>query len=418
MAKIFVSIAAYRDPELLPTIKNLLSTAKNPKDLVICIAWQHAEEDTWDNLDKYKKDKRFKIIDIPYQEAKGVCHARNLIQQYYNEEDYYFQLDSHHRFVDNWDEELKDMISYLKCIGHYKPILSTYLPSYFPESDPNGRLQEVWSLNIDRFMPAGAIFLRPQGLDGWKQMKEPVFSRFLSAHFIFTIGKFVKEVPYDPELYFHGEESSLAARAYTWGYDLFNPHKVYAWHEYTREGKKKHWDDSQDWKAKDDASYARFRVLFGMDPGCTPCKRKSLGIYGFGMSRTLEAFERYAGLKFSTRQIHKHTLLHKLPPTQGDYESGLCSVIKVCIDVYKGSLTEPDYDLFAVALIDEKGNDLYRKDCDELEIKGLLNSDPNDKFIHIWREYEDIKKPHSWRVWPHSISKGWMEKIEQVISYE
>lgn len=418
MAKIFVSIAAYRDPELLPTLKDLIANAKNPKDLVICIAWQHAEEDTWDTLDKYKKDKRFKIIDIPYQEAKGVCHARNLIQQQYDGEDYYFQLDSHHRFIKDWDQELKEMINYLQCRGYYKPVLSTYLPSYFPESDPKGRLEEVWSLNIDRFMPAGAIFLRPQGLDGWRQLKEPVFSRFLSAHFIFTIGKFVTEVPYDPNLYFHGEESSLAARAYTHGYDLFNPHKVYAWHEYTREGKKKHWDDSQDWKAKDDASYARFRKLFGMDPGCTPCQRKILGPYGFGMVRTLEAFERYAGLKFSTRQIHKQTLLHKLPPIEGDYESGLCNMIKVCIDVYKGSLPETDYDLFAVALIDENGNDLYRKDCNELEIRGLLTTDANDKFMHIWRDYEDTRQPHSWRVWPHSKSKGWMEKIEQVILYE
>jgi len=210
----------------------------------------------------------------------------------------------------------------------------------------------------------------------------------------------------------------LAARAYTHGYDLFNPHKVYAWHEYTREGKKKHWDDSQDWKAKDDASYARFRKLFGMDPGCTPCQRKLLGPYGFGMVRTLEAFERYAGLKFATRQIHKQTLLHKPPPIQGDYESGLCNMIKVCIDVYKGSLPETDYDLFAVALIDENGNDLHRKDCNELEIRGLLTTDTNDKFVHIWREYEDIRQPHSWRVWPHSKSKGWMEKIEQVILYE
>ena len=35
MAKIFVSIAAYRDPELLPTLKDLLVTAKNPKDSIL-----------------------------------------------------------------------------------------------------------------------------------------------------------------------------------------------------------------------------------------------------------------------------------------------------------------------------------------------------------------------------------------------
>ena len=43
---------------------------------------------------------------------------------------------------------------------------------------------------------------------------------------------------------------------------------------------------------------------------------------------------------------------------------------------------------------------------------------PDDQFIQIWREYESINRPVSWRVWPHSASKGWMERIEDKISYE
>ena len=81
MSKIFVSIAAYRDPELLPTLQDLIINAANPNDLVICIAWQHSKEDKWDTLKKYKKDPRFKIIDIPYKESQGVCWARNQVQQ-------------------------------------------------------------------------------------------------------------------------------------------------------------------------------------------------------------------------------------------------------------------------------------------------------------------------------------------------
>jgi glycosyltransferase involved in cell wall biosynthesis len=418
MAKIFVSIASYRDPELLPTLKNLLENARNPDDLVICIAWQHSKEDKWDTLKKYKKDPRFKIIDIDYKDSKGVCWARSEIQKLYTDEDYYFQLDSHHRFSKDWDLQLKDILNYLMLKGHEKPLLSTYIPEYFPDKDPKDRLNEIWGLNIDRFMPAGAIFLRPHHIENWQDLKEPFPTRFVSAHFIFTLGKFVDEVPYDPNLYFHGEESSLAARAYTHGYDLFAPHKVIVWHEYTRKGKKRHWDDSQDWKAKDDASYARFRKLFGMDPGCSPCQRKALAPYGFGTVRSLEDFERYAGLKFSTRQIHKETIEYKFPPIKGDYESGLTSTFKHCIDVYRGSLTETDYDYFAVAFLNENGEDVYRRDCDKAEINSMLSADPNNKFIHIWRDFEAVERPISWRVWPHSESKGWMERIEQKIQYE
>jgi len=418
MAKIFVSIAAYRDPELIPTIKNLLSTCSNPSDLHICIGWQHSKEDTWDTLDEFKDDPRFTIIDVDYKEAKGVCWMRKQIQDYYQGEEYYLQLDSHHRFSQDWDVTLKDYLHYLQCKNYLKPILTAYIPGYFPDRDPEGRVQEVWGLNIQRFMPSGVIFLQPHHVDNWQELTEPFKARFISAHFIFTIGKFVEEVPYDELLYFHGEESSLAARAYTYGYDLFSPHRPIVWHEYTREGKKKHWDDNQDWKQRDDDSYARYRKLMGQDEGCTSCQRKSIAPRYFGTARTFEQYEKYAGLKFSTRQIHIETKNNNFPPIKSDYESGLTDTQKYCIDVYKGSLTETDYDNFAIAFLDKDGNDIHRQDADKKEIQSLFNQNETDKFIHIWRTFDHTERPHSWRVWPHSESKGWLDRIEQVISYE
>ena len=53
MEKIFVSIAAYRDPELVKTIKDCLNKAKNPQRLVFVICWQHAKEDEWDTLELF-----------------------------------------------------------------------------------------------------------------------------------------------------------------------------------------------------------------------------------------------------------------------------------------------------------------------------------------------------------------------------
>ncbi len=416
MGKIFVSIASYRDPELLKTIESLLSNAENPEDLRLVIAWQHSDADTWDNLDAYKNDDRFKILDIDHKESKGVCWARNIIQKEYALEDYYFQLDSHHRFEKNWDTTLIDYLHFLQCKGHKKPLLSSYLPSYFPDTEI--RTQEVWGLNIDRFLPEGAVFLRPYHIDNWEGLKEPFKARFTSAHFIFTLGSFALDVPYDPNLYFHGEETSIAARAFTNGYDLFSPHRPIVYHEYTRSGKKKHWDDTTNWSELDKESYKRFRMLFGMYPGCTPCQRKGLNPYVFGTDRTLQDYQRYVGLKFETRQIHKETKENRLPPISSDYESGLCSIQKHCIDVYKGSLTETDYDTFVVAFLNEKGEDVYRKDANENEIKSLLDHSKEDAFIHIWREYEDTQNPHSWRVWPHSKSKGWCDRIDKIISYE
>ena len=84
--KIFVQIAAYRDPQLEPTIKNMLENAKRPKNLRIGICRQYNPDDQFDLLEEYRKDKRFRILDIPYLESQGTCWARNQIQQLFNNE--------------------------------------------------------------------------------------------------------------------------------------------------------------------------------------------------------------------------------------------------------------------------------------------------------------------------------------------
>jgi len=91
MSKIFIQIASYRDPQLLPTIKDCIANSKYPENLVFCIAWQHSSEDEWDNLDEFKDDPRFKIIDIDYKDAQGACWARYQIQQLYDGEEYTLQ---------------------------------------------------------------------------------------------------------------------------------------------------------------------------------------------------------------------------------------------------------------------------------------------------------------------------------------
>ena len=409
--KIFIQIASYRDPQLLPTLRDCISKSKYPENLVFSIAWQHSVDDEWDTLDEYVTDSRFKIIDIDYRDSKGACWARNKLQQNYIDEEYTLQLDSHHRFIENWDEELIGMFNQLKNKGIEKPLLTSYISSFDPEKDPEGRVNVPWKMNFDRFIPEGAVFFLPAGIDNFKELSEPVPARFYSAHFAFAAGSFVKEVPHDPEYYFHGEEISIAVRAYTWGYDLFHPHKIVIWHEYTRKGRTKQWDDDKTWGDKNSNSHLRNRKLFEMD-GLT--KDIDFGIYDFGNVRTLEDYERYAGISFKKRAVQKYTLDNNLapnPPLYGvEFEESFLKIFKHCIDVHKGSFKETDYDFWAVIFEDERNQPLNRKDILSDEINNMLND--SDEFIKIWRTFDTVKKPAKWIVWPHSSSKGWLDKIE------
>lgn len=408
---IFVQIASYRDPQLVPTLKSMIENAEKPNNLRIGICRQYSESDGFDNLDEFRDDKRFRILDVPYNESKGVCWARNQVQQLYKNEVYTLQIDSHMRFAKNWDSEMIDMIKNLQGMGIPKPLLTGYVSSFDPDNEPNGRVNEPWRMSFDRFIPEGAVFFIPETIPNWRELESPVPSRFYSAHYAFTLGEFSKEVQHNPEYYFHGEEISIAVRAFTHGYDLFHPHKVLIWHEYTRKGRTKQWDDDKSWGEKNNKSHLTNRKLFGMDG---EKQEGHDGPYGFGKERTLQDYEMYSGLSFKKRGVQKYTLDKLYPPnpeydSYEEFEESITSIFKHCIDVGFDRVPEKDYEFWVVAFHDSRDQTIFRKDADKDEIK-IMMSDP-DGYCKVWREFPIDEKPSYWVVWPYSKSKGWCDRL-------
>ena len=411
---IFIQIAAYRDPQLLPTLRDCILKAKYPENLRFGICWQHDDKES---MEEFFDDKRFTILDVPFIKSQGVCWARNAIQQYYKGEKYTCQLDSHHRFVQDWDDILIKMIEQLQAKGHKKPLLTGYIPSFDPDNDPGARIHIPWKMNFDRFIPEGAVFFLPASIDDFNERTEPIPARFYSAHFCFTLGQFCTEVPHDPNYYFHGEEISIAVRAFTKGYDLFHPHKVVVWHEYTRKGRTKQWDDDKQWVDRNNKCHLRNRKLFEMDG---EKKDIDFGVYDFGTVRTLKDYEKYSGLCFKKRAVQRYTLDNNLAPnpytfkTEKEYEASFLRIFKHCIDIRYEQVPLKDYDFWVVAFKDKEGKDVYRKDADRDEIDRLFN-DP-DKYCKVWREFNCEENPHSWIVWPHSKEKGWQDPITGILN--
>jgi len=409
--RIFIQIASYRDPELVKTIKSIIENARNPKNLRFGICRQYHPEDGFDSLEEYKDDNRFRVIDVLYSESKGVCWARNLTQTLYEGEEYTMQIDSHMRFEKNWDSEFIKMIKQLQKDGFEKPLLTGYVSSFNPENDPAERVKEPWRMVFDRFIPEGAVFFLPETIPGWEKLKKPIPARFYSAHFCFTLGQFSEEVQHDPEFYFHGEEISIAVRAYTWGYDLFHPHKTLVWHEYTRNGRTKQWDDDPDWGNKNVRSHQKNRKLFGMDGEGT----MDMGKYGFGPIRTLREYEIYSGIRFDNRSVQQYTLDKNYPPnptmfeTEEEWKNSFATIFKHCIDLDYKLVPEKDYDFWVVAFHDANDETIFRQDADINEINRIM-TDP-DGYGKIWRTFQTTVKPSYWVVWPHSISKGWCDRI-------
>jgi len=410
--KIFIQIASYRDPQLIPTIEDAIGKSKHSENLVFGIARQYHPEDKFDDLSSYEGDKRFRILNIPHEESKGVCWARNQVQQLYGNEEYTLQIDSHMRFCQDWDEILINMILDLQDKGYKKPLLTGYVSSFDPENDPDGRVLEPWRMVFDRFTPEGCVFFLPETIPGWKDLTEPITSRFYSAHFCFTLGQFSTEVQHDPEYYFHGEEISIAVRAYTHGYDLFHPHKTVIWHEYTRKGRTKQWDDDKVWYLKNESSHKKNREVLGVDG---EVYNGDLGRYGFGTERTIKDYEKYSGILFSKRAVQQYTLDKKYPPNPYDFDNeeewteSFSSIFKHCIDISFLQVPEKDYEYWVVAFHDKTDETIYRQDASLDEIK-MMMADP-DGYCKIWRQFNTKEKPAYWVVWPYSKSKGWCDRI-------
>lgn len=419
---IFIQIAAYRDPQLIPTLQDCLTMARHPENLVFSIAWQHAREDAWDQLDAFKSDPRFRILEFDYRESQGVCWARHQLQQHYAGEAFTLQLDSHHRFVPGWDQILLDMYAQLRAEGYPKPLLTGYVPSFDPQNDPAGRMQVPQKMHFDRFTPEGVAMFVPAAIPEHQSLQAPLRARFYSAGFAFTTGDFVTEVPHDPEFYFHGEEISITVRAFTWGYDLFHPHRIILWHQYTRKGEAKHWDDHPQWVANNCKGLLRNKQLFRMDG---EGEGMDFGRFGFGPVRTVDDYCQYAGISFAQRAVQHYTLEHRPPPnprlSPEAFAQSLVSVFSYGIKLQRTALAEAaDYDFCAVIFEDAAGQSLYRKDLTPEAIRALLVTDApirDAAWVTIPCEFHTQARPAKWIVWPHSARRGWLQRMEGMLGY-
>ena len=409
---IYVQIAAYRDPELLPTITDCLAKAKYKSNIVFGICWQKGEEEHC--LDQFAGDSRFRVDPVPWQESQGLCWARARLQKLYHGEEFTMQLDSHHRFEHRWDEKL---LTYLELTGSPKPLITAYAGVYEPHTNRKNNI-DPYMMVAQNFTPSGTILFRPHNIPNWGALEKPVRARFVSGHFFFTLGAHCEEYKYDPNLYFAGDEISLSIRSFTLGYDLFHPHRTVVWHEYTRQGRVKHWDDhtAQNkpvvglaWHERDAISKKRMRKMLREEDNDA-----DITGYDLGTVRTHRDYELYAGIDFARRRLHKETIAGMEPPCTylGDqqWEESFVSKFNVAL---KWNVEEiercDDYNFIYFGVEDDLGNVLFRYDAPPQSPEGSL--------LHNQKEvtFTAATKPRKLIVWPVSHSRGWLKKLEYAI---
>ena len=275
---IFISIASYQDPLLVSTIFSAYENAENKNDLIFSICDQ--SDNTIDiNGITFSDQIHYDHVNPLF--SKGPCWARHRAQSFFNEEDFFLQVDSHTLFAPEWDSifiKQLEKISANQEIDEYfkKPIITSY-PRGFKvldfekglfELNTGDKHTQVITYRKDSLFLKGS-FSRQIGIP--TKHTDITHAILLAAGCIFTKGAFVKEIPYDPNYYFYGEELSLAMRAFTNGYSFFHIPDVPLFHLYTDTSnipRKPHWDPEDDqkravkWTELDKKSLNRLDDLF------------------------------------------------------------------------------------------------------------------------------------------------------------
>jgi len=275
---IFISIASYQDPLLTSTIFSAYLNAKNKDELVFSICDQ---SNKGINISGFEFANQIHYEHIDPQLSKGPCWARSRTQKFFTNEDFFLQIDSHTQFDVNWDivfiNQLEKISSNSSDDSYFKkPIITSY-PRPFNvvdfekglfELDNRDKYTQIITYRKDSLFSEGS-FSRQIGIP--TKHEDITHAILMAAGCIFTRGCFVKEIPYDPNYYFYGEELSMALRAFTKGYSFFHIPDVPLFHLYTDTGnipRKLHWDPEDDenrvvkWKELDKKSLERLDALF------------------------------------------------------------------------------------------------------------------------------------------------------------
>ncbi len=308
---IFVSIAAYCDPWLGFTLRSAMERARYPDQLRFGVVDQSLPERRFSVPGDLPADQ-ITLINIDARSARGPCWARALAMSLYWGEDWFLQIDSHTLFEQDWDVSLIGKAEACRAVSEHC-VVSSYPQAFdiidgvgVPRAEPGVVLAHVVSEGGSFPPDWPALPFKPIRVHGVGAL--PGFH--VGAGCLFADGAYVERFPYDPYLYFQGEEQALAARLFTHGWDIYHVIDLPLLHLYNTPGsvlatgeRPLHWTEDYDkarsrrWWVHQSRSQARLaELLWGDDAS-------ALGIFGLGTERSLSDYAEFSGIDYQRREL-------------------------------------------------------------------------------------------------------------------
>jgi hypothetical protein len=290
MKSIFVQISAYEDYELPKTILSCINKSSKQYKIHFGINLVYNKYDI-----KIPDVKNLKIFKSKAPLNLGVGEGRFIANSFYDNQEYYLQIDSHTRFINNWDLEIVKTYNSYKSLG-CNPILTAYPARYWYENNV-----EILDPNMD----LTSIEFKTEDIDFFNKTKfyhqkavpknNSVLTKSISGGSVFSDGSISKIFP-NKKMFNWGEEMLYAIRLFTHGYDLMIPEKQYLYHLYYDNNNPKYNFRSlsgidfpeETNRILDESNKEIYRIL----------SNNVVGDQELGTIKTLKDFEIYAGIRF------------------------------------------------------------------------------------------------------------------------
>jgi hypothetical protein len=227
---IFVSIAAMDDTEVVPTVLNALNSAKYPERIRVGVGIAALKNTDYKTLLKMN-DPRIrcsftKVKKNDFSEL-GVGKGRIRAERLYQDEDYFFQVDCHTHFAQDWDEFMIDLYTEAKAeANNDRVVMTNYigLYKYHPERRPVDNAERT----AYPFYIPGKLWLETVPKWGDFPLGEDNPNKFypavkFNAACAFGDKEFANNTGSTPDVLFYDEEIVYSVELYNMGFSLVFP---------------------------------------------------------------------------------------------------------------------------------------------------------------------------------------------------
>lgn len=331
---IHLAMPSYRDKLCPKTLFNLFTKAKHPEKIRVRVLQQNIPDEDVECLETYcqmiiydhpEELERLRSLDpahstcpfesqvfvhkIHAKDAAGPTWARGLLSEdiavaadklELSPQDFCMSTDSHMDFEPHWDESMVNMFNLAE--NEYA-VLSTYVADIEQMGVNLNGNHEVPHLCMITFVDN----VRVHATKMCRGLSKPKLTNAVwGAGLSFSKCHAELKVPVDPHTpgVFNGEEFNRAARFFTYGYDIYTPHRVYVLHNYheSQSDPKAH-----SWLRKNvKDSHKRLLTMIDVPGGETDPEvalRLKQSKYGLGDRRTIDQLIEFSGFDLRNRKV-------------------------------------------------------------------------------------------------------------------